>query len=44
MIDLDYMPYAVGVTITIAFVAPFLYSFFVDEYDKRSPQIRTKND
>lgn len=44
MIDLDYMPYAVLVTITIAFVAPFLYSFFVDEYDKRSPQIRTKND
>jgi len=44
MIDLDYMPYAVGFVITIAFVAPFLYSFFVDNYDKRSPQIRTKND
>ncbi len=44
MIDLDYMPYAVGVTITIAFVLPFLYSFFVDEYDKRSPQIRTGKD
>jgi len=44
MIDLDYMPYAVMVTIGIAFVAPFFYSFFVDNYDKRSPQIRTKND
>ncbi len=44
MIDLDYMPYAVAVTISIAFVAPLFYSFFVDNYDKRSPQIRTKND
>lgn len=40
MIDLDYGPIAVGVTITIAFVAPFIYSFVVDNYDKRSPQIR----
>lgn len=40
MIDLDFGPIAVSVTITIAFVAPFLYSFFVDNYDKRSPQIR----
>ncbi len=44
MIDLDYMPYAVMVTISIAFVAPFFYSFFVDNYDKRSPQIRTNKD
>ncbi len=44
MIDLDYMPYAVLVTISIAFVAPFFYSFFVDQYDKRSPQIRTNKD
>jgi hypothetical protein len=43
MIDLDYGPYAVAITITISFVAPFLYSFFVDKYDKRSPQIRAKN-
>jgi hypothetical protein len=43
MIDLDYGPYAVGITITIAFVGPFLYSFFVDNYDKRTPQIRAKN-
>lgn len=34
MIELDYPPFAVGVTITLAFVAPFIYSFFVDNYDK----------
>ncbi len=44
MIDLDYMPAAVAIVITIAFVAPFFYSFFVDNYDKRSPQIRTNKD
>jgi hypothetical protein len=44
MIDLDYMPYAVGITIGLAFVLPFFYSFFVDAYDKRSPQIRTNKD
>ena len=43
MIDLDYGPYAVGITIAIAFIAPFIYSFFVDNYDKRTPQIRAKN-
>jgi len=43
MIDLDYGPYAVAITIAIAFVAPWFYSFFVDKYDKRSPQIRAKN-
>jgi hypothetical protein len=40
MIDLDYMPYAVAITIGLAFVAPFFYSFFVDEYDKRTKQIK----
>lgn len=44
MIDLDYGPAAVAIVITIAFVAPFFYSFFVDNYDKRSPQIRTNKD
>lgn len=44
MIDLDYMPYAVGITIGIAFVLPFLYSFFVDNYDKRTAQIRSSKD
>jgi len=44
MIDLDYMPYAVSIVIGIAFVLPFVYSFFVDNYDKRSPQIKTGKD
>lgn len=44
MIDLDYMPTAVGLVITLVFVAPFVYSLFVDNYDKRTPQIITKND
>jgi len=35
MIDLDYPPVAVAVTITLAFVAPFIYSFFVDHYDNK---------
>lgn len=43
MIDLDYGPYAVAITIGLSFVAPWLYGFFVDNYDKRSPQIRAKN-
>jgi len=34
MIELDYPPVAVAVTITLSFVAPFIYSFFVDHYDK----------
>ncbi len=41
MIDLDYMPIAVGIVITIAFVLPFLYSFFVDEFDRRNKQIKS---
>ena len=44
MIVLYYLPYAVCVTIGIAFVAPLFYSFFVDNYDKRTPQIRTGKD
>jgi uncharacterized membrane protein (DUF485 family) len=39
MINLDYGPVAVGITIAIAFVAPYIYSFFVDHYDKKTPQI-----
>lgn len=44
MIDLDYMPIAVSITIGIALLAPLFYSFFIDHYDKRSPQIITKKD
>jgi hypothetical protein len=40
MIDLDYMPYAVAITIGIAFILPFFYGFFVDNYDKRNKQIK----
>jgi hypothetical protein len=41
MIELDNGPLAVLLVIALAFVAPFLYSFFVDRYDKKAPQIRT---
>jgi len=44
MIDLDYMPYAVLVTISIAFVLPFLYSFVVDDWDKKTAQLRSNKD
>jgi hypothetical protein len=40
MIDMDYGPYAMLIAITVAYVCPFLYSFFVDHYDKKSPQIK----
>jgi len=40
MIDLDYGPAAMGIMVTLAYVAPFIYSFFVDQYDKKSPQIK----
>jgi hypothetical protein len=40
MIDLDYGPLALMLPIGIAFIAPFLYSFVVDTYDKKNPQIK----
>jgi hypothetical protein len=40
MIDLDYGPLALLVPISLAFVAPFIYSFFVDKFDKKNPQIK----
>jgi uncharacterized membrane protein (DUF485 family) len=42
MIDLDYGPIAILVPLTIAFVLPTLYSFFVDNYDKRNKQIKNQ--
>jgi len=39
MIDLDYGPIALLVPLSIAFIAPFIYSFFVDNYDKKTPPI-----
>ncbi len=43
MIDLDYGPICFAAVVTIGFCAPYFYSFFVDNYDKKSPQIRSKN-
>ena len=40
MIDLDYGPLALLIPIGLAFVAPFIYSFFVDNFDKKNPQIK----
>jgi hypothetical protein len=40
MIDLDYGPLALLLPISIAFLAPVLYSFFVDKYVKRNAQIK----
>jgi hypothetical protein len=41
MIDMDYGPWAILVPLSIAFVFPFIYSFFVDNYDKKTPQIKS---
>ncbi len=35
MIELDYGPLAMLVPISIVFIAPLIYSFFVDNYDKK---------
>jgi len=35
MIDLDYGPLALLLPISIAFIAPFIYGFFVDNIDKK---------
>lgn len=40
MIDIDNPPLVLLIPIIIVFVAPFIYSFFVDKYDKGAPQIR----
>ena len=40
MIDLDYGPLAVLVPISIAFLAPVLYSFFVDKFVKKNTQTK----
>ena len=39
MIDFDYGPIALLFPIGIAFIAPFIYSFFVDNWDKKTPKI-----
>lgn len=40
MIELDNGPVAVTLIIAIAYLGPFIFSFFVDNYDKSSPQIK----
>jgi hypothetical protein len=40
MIELDYGPLAMLLPLSIAFIAPFIYSWFVDHYDKKNPQIK----
>lgn len=40
MIDVDNPPLILLLPIIIVFTAPFIYSFFVDNYDKDKPQIK----
>ncbi|MEJ1958764.1 MAG: hypothetical protein WDM70_04370 [Nitrosomonadales bacterium] len=39
MIDFDYAPTVFAVVIALVYLAPTIYSFFVDKYDKQTPQI-----
>jgi len=40
MIDVDNPPLIMLLPILIVFIGPFLYSFFIDDYDKDKPQIK----
>lgn len=40
MIELDNGPVALALIIAVAYIAPFIYSLVVDNYDKKNPQIR----
>jgi uncharacterized membrane protein len=40
MLDVDNPPLVLLGIICIVFIAPFIYSFFVDNYDKKSQQIK----
>jgi len=39
MIDFDYAPTVFAGIIALVYIAPALYSLFVDKYDKQTPQI-----
>ena len=39
MIDFDFGPIAILIPIGVVIIAPFIYSLFVDNYDKKSPPI-----
>ncbi len=41
MIDIDNPPLVMLGVITVVFIAPFIYSFFVDKTDKDKPAINT---
>jgi len=41
MLDVDNPPLIMACIITVVFVCPFIYSFFVDNYDKGKPQIKS---
>ncbi len=40
MIDFDYGPVALMLPVAIVFIAPFIYSLFVDNSDKGLPPIK----
>ncbi len=40
MIDIDYGPAVLLIPIGIVFIAPFIYSFFVDNSDRGLPPIK----
>lgn len=40
MIDVDNPPLVLLGIILLVFLFPFLYSFFIDKFDKGKPQIR----
>ena len=44
MIDLDYGPVCFAAVVSIGIIAPFIYSLFVDNYDKKTPQIKATHD
>ena len=44
MIDIDNPPLAVLIPIIVVFVVPFIYSFFVDNYDKKSAPVGDDDD
>ena len=39
MIDFDYAPTIFAGVIALVYIAPFIYSFFVDNWDKKGAQI-----
>ena len=41
MLEIDNPPLVMLGVITLVFVAPFIYSFFIDNYDKVKPGIDT---